>query len=267
MNRSHDSEGNPFDCMLRFDYMTHGALHDVQLEHKAGQWRLLSDGKVVAVKTHNKVNPLTPASHRLEFHINAGDLGLLQAALKTAWNVLGGRWSYRLSINGVNVKPAWARDIGDLGLCCIRVRTALLGNPNPQTPVDVLANPALNPAPGILAVPASAPMQNEMSEAREASPTPAPVAKPRAAPMSTEVADQKVSLEACANGCDRPCFKQFSTCCTHCKGAHGPHAADCEAKAHSASMENHLSARPEISDCMDQLQQDGDPIPGTGASI
>ena len=34
----------------------------------------------------------------------------------------------------------------------------------------------------------------------------------------------------CENGCGRPAFGRFPTCCTHCKGKDGPHAADCFAK-------------------------------------
>jgi hypothetical protein len=44
------------------------------------------------------------------------------------------------------------------------------------------------------------------------------------------------TLPVCQRGCGRPCFthssgKVFATCCTHCKGPDGPHAADCEDKA------------------------------------
>lgn len=34
----------------------------------------------------------------------------------------------------------------------------------------------------------------------------------------------------CLRGCGRRPFRKFPTCCTHCKGASGPHAKDCEAK-------------------------------------
>eukprot|EP00440_Ansanella_granifera_P002945 gb/GFBE01003214.1/.p1 GENE.gb/GFBE01003214.1/~~gb/GFBE01003214.1/.p1 ORF type:complete len:545 (+),score=74.09 gb/GFBE01003214.1/:1-1635(+) len=34
----------------------------------------------------------------------------------------------------------------------------------------------------------------------------------------------------CKNGCGRKPFGDYSTCCTHCKGASGPHARDCESK-------------------------------------
>eukprot|EP00927_Polykrikos_kofoidii_P077799 TRINITY_DN74702_c0_g1_i1.p1 TRINITY_DN74702_c0_g1~~TRINITY_DN74702_c0_g1_i1.p1 ORF type:complete len:524 (-),score=86.70 TRINITY_DN74702_c0_g1_i1:20-1591(-) len=34
----------------------------------------------------------------------------------------------------------------------------------------------------------------------------------------------------CENGCGRPPFRQFKTCCTHCKGSDGPHAKDCNAR-------------------------------------
>lgn len=32
---------------------------------------------------------------------------------------------------------------------------------------------------------------------------------------------------SCRNGCGRSPFKSFPTCCTHCRGAEGPHARDC----------------------------------------
>lgn len=35
----------------------------------------------------------------------------------------------------------------------------------------------------------------------------------------------------CCNGCGRPPFQQYKTCCTHCKGPDGPHAFDCARKA------------------------------------
>lgn len=35
----------------------------------------------------------------------------------------------------------------------------------------------------------------------------------------------------CKNGCDRPAYKGFPTCCTHCRGPEGPHARDCSTKA------------------------------------
>ena len=34
----------------------------------------------------------------------------------------------------------------------------------------------------------------------------------------------------CENGCGRPAFGRFDTCCSHCKGAEGPHARDCFCK-------------------------------------
>lgn len=34
----------------------------------------------------------------------------------------------------------------------------------------------------------------------------------------------------CINGCGRLRFRHFKTCCTHCKGADGPHARDCLSK-------------------------------------
>lgn len=42
---------------------------------------------------------------------------------------------------------------------------------------------------------------------------------------------------ACVNGCGRPPFKQFPTCCTYCKGPAGPHAKDCEAKASAVAAQ------------------------------
>lgn len=35
----------------------------------------------------------------------------------------------------------------------------------------------------------------------------------------------------CSNGCGRLQFRHYKTCCTHCKGPDGPHAADCARKA------------------------------------
>eukprot|EP00930_Biecheleria_cincta_P042399 TRINITY_DN29178_c0_g1_i1.p1 TRINITY_DN29178_c0_g1~~TRINITY_DN29178_c0_g1_i1.p1 ORF type:complete len:339 (-),score=34.47 TRINITY_DN29178_c0_g1_i1:197-1213(-) len=35
----------------------------------------------------------------------------------------------------------------------------------------------------------------------------------------------------CRHGCGRPTFKTYDTCCTHCKGAAGPHAHDCKQRA------------------------------------
>ncbi|CAJ1356808.1 unnamed protein product [Effrenium voratum] len=35
---------------------------------------------------------------------------------------------------------------------------------------------------------------------------------------------------SCSSGCQRPAFAAYKTCCTHCKGPDGPHAADCAQK-------------------------------------
>lgn len=35
----------------------------------------------------------------------------------------------------------------------------------------------------------------------------------------------------CVNGCGRKPFKTYPTCCTHCKGPHGPHAHSCDSAA------------------------------------
>jgi len=40
-------------------------------------------------------------------------------------------------------------------------------------------------------------------------------------------------------GCGRPSFGKFRTCCTHCRGAIGPHAHDCENKAASMAAPRH----------------------------
>jgi len=40
----------------------------------------------------------------------------------------------------------------------------------------------------------------------------------------------------CANGCDRPAFGRYPTCCSHCKGASGPHARDCAAKGRRSTQ-------------------------------
>lgn len=41
---------------------------------------------------------------------------------------------------------------------------------------------------------------------------------------------------ACVNGCGRQSFRHYTTCCTHCKSADGPHAADCEAKCRAGRV-------------------------------
>lgn len=55
------------------------------------------------------------------------------------------------------------------------------------------------------------------------------------APSATLPADRPVArptagVRLCAHSCGRPAFKKYSTCCTHCRGPHGPHARDCMAK-------------------------------------
>lgn len=45
------------------------------------------------------------------------------------------------------------------------------------------------------------------------------------------LSDYSGDLTPCENGCGRPAFGGFTTCCTHCKGSDGPHARDCGAKA------------------------------------
>lgn len=154
-----------------------------------------------------KKNPFTPANHSLLFNIDAGEFGVLPGILKARWNVVECRWSYRLRISGVNVKPMWAHDIGDLGICCVRVRTAVFGNQNPLFPIDVLAtnNNAMSNSPAagpVSAFPPSAAALDEAearsSEARssqEAETTPASVEANPPHPPPTQDENEK-AIEA-----------------------------------------------------------------------
>ena len=45
-----------------------------------------------------------------------------------------------------------------------------------------------------------------------------------------EVKKYKKHSGLCENGCGRPVFGHFPTCCTHCTGKNGPHAFDCGSK-------------------------------------
>eukprot|EP00929_Paragymnodinium_shiwhaense_P036140 TRINITY_DN19414_c0_g1_i1.p1 TRINITY_DN19414_c0_g1~~TRINITY_DN19414_c0_g1_i1.p1 ORF type:complete len:607 (-),score=119.67 TRINITY_DN19414_c0_g1_i1:228-2048(-) len=45
---------------------------------------------------------------------------------------------------------------------------------------------------------------------------------------------------SCCNGCGRAPFRQFKTCCTHCKGFDGPHARDCDDRDQGEGVRRNL---------------------------
>merc|ERR1719253_1591565 len=104
MNRSADSDGKPFDALLVYSFKLRGTLHDVQVEHKGGVWRILSDGEVAATKAHHKENPITPAWHTVPFFVKdeTDTMATLytQAALFASWRIRDSRWSYKLKVHG-----------------------------------------------------------------------------------------------------------------------------------------------------------------------
>lgn len=111
-----DSDGKAFESLVCWEFSTRGEKHSVQLEHKAGTWRILSDGTLVATLTHNKTNPLTFAKHSMKFIVKTGvsivGEGVLQGELVTQWAITTGRWGYRLRINNMTIKPASSKYIG-----------------------------------------------------------------------------------------------------------------------------------------------------------
>lgn len=64
---------------------------------------------------------------------------------------------------------------------------------------------------------------------------------------TVEEADEEAKTKAgncCQNGCGRPRFKGYHTCCTWCKGPEGPHAQDCCRKARKPPGKRAASHEP-----------------------
>jgi len=132
--RDVDSNKDPFDCLLRYDCTVRGEPHDVQLEHRDGVWRLMVDGETVITKKHNKSNPLTSAKHTMPFKLKTSlPDGDQNGILYASWLLTQARWSYDLSVNGLDLRPSWARQ----GQAWSKdVAVEVLGNP--ETTVTTL---------------------------------------------------------------------------------------------------------------------------------
>lgn len=122
--RTVDSAGNAFECLLRYDFLVAGEKHDVQLEHKLGEWRLLADGDEVNKKKHNKKNILTSAKHNLVFCVKQGTAQEVQGGLLATWIIAGAKWNYSMNVNNMTVELAWSKQTGEAGLPLVEV----LGN-------------------------------------------------------------------------------------------------------------------------------------------
>jgi len=157
-NHHLDSQGNEFTPMMRYDLLARGQVHDIQVEHHGGAWRLLVDGEVAAGKKHNKTNPLTAAKHRIVFHIrtNLAD-GLVQCAMTATWSVKSSKWNYAMELNGKPVEPSWEKKTGETG----REPIEMFGPPLAKKEENpVVAAPAAVPAPTPAPPPPPEPVQD-----------------------------------------------------------------------------------------------------------
>lgn len=168
-------------------------------------------------KKHNKTNPLTSAKHTLNFRIvPLTSDGELQAALTATWVIKGAKWNYSLTVNGIEIEPAWSRQSGEAG----NPTPELIGSAEsplkgdeaavPPNPVAELwsekvaeASAPAAPEPEAAAVPEAVkePDENPVSElqpVQEPEPTPEEVPEPvaDASPVVPEVMGPSTALQA-----------------------------------------------------------------------
>jgi hypothetical protein len=168
-NRTADSDGKAFECLLRYHFKTRGELHDVQVEHKGGAWRVLSDGVMVVTKKHNKSNPLTSAKHSLQFDVKTGlPDGNLRAAVNAIWVISSSKWKYDFIVHGKALEPAWFKQSGgEPGPPPMELLGEPIGNGVENNPPEAWKEPVAVAAPVAYAEPAGQPYVQEQYQEQE----------------------------------------------------------------------------------------------------